>query len=264
MNAAIRMAAVIPARMGSSRFPGKALLSVRGLPMIEHVRRRTVLSGVFSDVVVATCDQEIAQVVTRYGGRVLMTSPDHPGALDRVAEAMRSLECTHVMNVQGDEILVMPDDLRRMVDVVTRQPEILAWNAASTLEAAWELSDPSIVKLFISKTGRVLFCARRWPEETFAEPSRTAIVKSIGMMVFAPSFLNQFVGLPRTPLEQATGMDQLRILEHDLVLHTVVFQHGYPTINEPREVAMVEACLSNDPRQQAVLDDVLAGAGVGG
>ncbi len=101
--ASVRIAAVIPARMRSSRFPGKALLSVRGLPMIEHVRRRTLLSGVFSEVVVATCDREIADVIVGYGGRVIMPAPTHPGALGRVAEAIEQLEATHVVNVQGDE-----------------------------------------------------------------------------------------------------------------------------------------------------------------
>ena len=259
MTSAVRIAAIIPARMGSSRFPGKALLKVRGLPMVEHVRRRTLLSGVFTDVAVATCDREIAEVVLRFGGRVIMTSPNHPGAMDRVAEAMRSVDCTHVMNVQGDEILVLPDDLRRMVAAVTRQPEIPVWNAAAKLESARELSDPSIVKLFISRTGRVMFCARQWTEEAFAQPSRDAIVKSIGIMALTPEFLEQFIRLPRTPLEQAGGMDQLRILEHDMALHTVVWERGYPTINEPREVPFVEESLERDGVQHAILEQVLAG-----
>lgn len=256
--AVARIVAIIPARLGSSRFPGKPLLNISGLPMIEHVRRRTVLSGAFSEVAVATCDREIADVVRRYGGQAVMTSPDHPGAMDRVAEAMRMFECTHVMNVQGDEILVLPKDLRRMVEAVKRQPEIPAWNAASKLEAAWELSDPSIVKLFISQIGRVLFCARRWPEEAFESPARQAIVKSVGIMAFTPSFLEQFVRLPRTPLEQAGGMDQLRMLEHDLALHSVVWDRGYPTINEPREIPLVEASLTEDHAQHTVLEDILS------
>ncbi|MDP3768387.1 MAG: NTP transferase domain-containing protein, partial [Dehalococcoidia bacterium] len=109
--ATTKIAAIIPARMASSRFPGKPLLDVRGLPMVEHVRRRAELCGRFSDVVVATCDWEIAAAVERFGGRCVMTSASHPGATDRVAEAAAALDCTHVVNVQGDELLILPEDL---------------------------------------------------------------------------------------------------------------------------------------------------------
>ena len=116
------VAAIIPARMGSSRFPGKPLIKVRGLPMVEHVRRRAVLSRVFSAVVVATCDREIADAVEGFGGTVIMTSAAHQAATDRVAEAMTHLDCTHVVNVQGDELLVLPIDLARMVGAMTATP----------------------------------------------------------------------------------------------------------------------------------------------
>ena len=118
----VRIAAIIPARMGSSRLPGKPLIDVHGLPMVEHVRRRVLRCRGFSDVVVATCDREIAEVIERYGGRCLMTSPAHPAATDRVAEAMRQLDCTHVVNVQGDEILVLASDLERMVSAMEAEP----------------------------------------------------------------------------------------------------------------------------------------------
>src|SRR3990172_2252604 len=97
--------------MASSRFPGKPLLKIRGLAMVEHVRRRTLLCKELSEVIVATCDSAIASVVKGYGGKALMTSPSHPGALDRVAEAAGYVDCTHVVNVQGDQVLVLPEDI---------------------------------------------------------------------------------------------------------------------------------------------------------
>ena len=100
----IKIAAVIPARMASIRFPGKPLIEIQGLPMIEHVRRRALLCGGFSEVLVATCDTEILEAVETFGGRVIMTSKEHIMASDRVAEAALNLDCTHVINVQGDEI----------------------------------------------------------------------------------------------------------------------------------------------------------------
>jgi 3-deoxy-manno-octulosonate cytidylyltransferase (CMP-KDO synthetase) len=254
----MQLVAVIPARMRSSRFPGKPLLKVRGLPMVEHVRRRVLLSQAVADVVVATCDQEIADVIEGYGGRVVMTSTSHPGATDRVAEAMEDLDCTHVLDVQGDEILIPPDDVAQVAQAIRAHPEVPAWNAVAPLEGEDELVDASIVKLCVSTTGRVLFCARHCDHSVVKELTRKPIRKSIGVFGLARGFLERFVRLPRTPLEIASGIDQLRILEHDLVLQTVCLHRGYPTINEPRDVSLVEYRLEHDPRQREILEQVFA------
>ena len=129
----IRVAAIIPARMNSSRYPGKPLVEIEGLPMIEHVRRRVLLCNKFSDVVVATCDNEIKDVVENFGGRVIMTKNTHIMASDRVAEAVIKLECSHVVNVQGDEILVLPDDLTKMIDAIKINPNIEYLNATAPI-----------------------------------------------------------------------------------------------------------------------------------
>lgn len=248
----LQIAAIIPARMGSTRFPGKPLLNLFGLPMIEHVRRRTALCRRFSDVIVATCDEPIAAVVRQHGGRVVMTSPTHPAASDRVAEAMRTLDCTHVVNVQGDELLVLPSDLERMVNAMEHEPEVPAWNAVGRLERAEELADRSIVKCAISRSGRILWCARDLsllPLGSGYEPIR----RVLGILGYRRDALERYVTLDRTPLEIAESIDQWRIIEHDVPLRSVPFQGSYPGINEPREVDVVRAWLSSDPLQQAVL-----------
>ncbi len=250
-----KIAAVIPARMNSSRFPGKPLFEVRGLPMVEHVRRRAVLCRLFSRVVVATCDEEIARAVSRYGGEAVMTSPAHPAATDRVAEAAQHLDCTHVVNVQGDEILVLPIDLERMVRAIQKNPEGPAWNAVAPLDSETELGDPSIVKCAVSASDRILFCSRRFPYETTAWPhAARSILKVLGILGYRRDFLDRYRALSRTPLEQAESIDQSRILEHDIPLRAVRFSQGYIGINEPREVAVVQDCLDRDPLQQAVLE----------
>ncbi len=253
-----RVAAIIPARMASNRFPGKPLLEVRGLPMIEHVRRRALLCKRFSDVVVATCDAQIAAVVRGYGGVCLMTSPTHPAATDRVAEAATQLDCTHVVNVQGDEILVLPTDLEQMIAAMEAAPDVLAWNAVARIERAEELSDRSIVKCAVSRSGRVLFCSRDFSKVPLAvdggwQPLRIVL----GILGYRRDFLAQYGRLSRTPLEVAEAIDQSRIIEHDVRLQGVEFERGYPGINEPREVALVQQYLDTDPRQQAVLQEVL-------
>lgn len=254
----MRPVAVIPARMASSRLPGKPLLKIRGLPMIEHVRRRVLLCERFSEVVVATCDREIADAVEGYGGKALMTSPTHPGALDRVAEAMEHLDCTHVVNVQGDQILVLPEDLDLMVQAMSADLETEAWNGVGRIEHASALRDPSIVKLFVSRSNRVLFCMRDVTGVSLSEPSFEPVRMSIGVMGYSRGFLERYQRMDRTPLETADSIDHLRILEHDETIRAVDFSKWYPDINEPREVELVERYLSEDPRQRAILEQILS------
>ena len=226
--------------------------------MVEHVRRRALLCKGFHDVVVATCDPEIAEVVRHAGGKVAMTSSTHPAATDRVAEAAESLECTHVVNVQGDEILILPEDLEKMVAAMKKQPSLPVWNAVAVLEKPGELADPSIVKCVVSASERILFCSRNlsWMFDATPagfEPAR----KVLGVLGYRKEFLRRYPKLPRTPMEVRESVDQSRILEHDIPLQGVLFSQGYPGINLPQEVAQVESTLERDPRQQRVLPQVL-------
>ncbi|MCG3204376.1 MAG: 3-deoxy-manno-octulosonate cytidylyltransferase [Elusimicrobia bacterium] len=248
----VKVAAIIPARMASSRFPGKPLLPFQGLPMVEHVRRRVLLSGVFSDVVVAACDQEIKRAIESYGGRVMMTSPDHPGATDRVCEAARQLDATHVVNVQGDEILILPEDLKKMVDAIHENPAGPAWNAVAPIAEASELDDRAVVKCVVTQTNRVMFCSR-----IFSHLKSENVRIILGLLGYEKKFLLSYGKLSRTPLEIQESIDQNRILEHNIPLQGVEFLKGYPGINEPREVAMVEKYMQEDPRQIAVLEKIL-------
>jgi 3-deoxy-manno-octulosonate cytidylyltransferase (CMP-KDO synthetase) len=253
----IRVAAIIPARMASSRFPGKPLIEVRGLPMVEHVRRRALLCKEFSEIVVATCDGEIEAAVERYGGKVLMTSPSHAAATDRVAEAMRHLDCTHVVNVQGDEILILPEDLTRMVRAIVAEPAGSAWNAVAKIEHSDELRDRSIVKCVVSRSSRVLFCSRDFSLLPIVADGFEPVRKILGILAYRRSFLESYGAMERTPLEIAESIDQSRIIEHDVPLHAVEFAKGYPGINEPREVAVVEKYLAEDPLQLDALEAIL-------
>jgi len=260
MDEPLRIVAMLPARLASSRLPGKPLLAVRGLPMIEHVRRRALSCGAFADVIVATCDREIADVVRGYGGTVAMTSPEHPAATDRVAEAARDVPCTHIVNIQGDELLVLPEDLRVFARAIASAPGIPAWNALARIEEAAELSDPVAVKCAVSASGRILFCSRDFSQASPApEGGFEPIRRVLGILGYRRDFLERYGRMERTPLERAERIDQSRIIEHDVTLQGVEFSKGYPGINEPRDVGLVEQILERDPIQQAVLQEVLSG-----
>jgi 3-deoxy-manno-octulosonate cytidylyltransferase (CMP-KDO synthetase) len=244
--------------MASSRLPGKPLLLFHGLPMIEHVRRRVVMSGSFAEVVVATCDDEIARPIEQFGGRVIMTSTRHQSASDRVAEAVDHLDATHVVNVQGDEILVLPEDLARMAQAISASPEVSAWNAVAPIERLEELSDRSIVKCVVSKSNRVLFCSRDFSLLSLKDCNFAPVKNVLGILGYERSFLKRFKEIDRTPLELLESIDQSRIVESDEILQGVNFSRGYPGINESREMAIVERYLEHDPLQRMVLDRILA------
>jgi len=262
MTKRTRVVAIIPARMASSRFPGKPLLQVRGLPMVEHVRRRAILCRRFAEVVVATCDHQIAETINAAGGKCVMTSPAHPAATDRVSEAVQSLDCTHVVNVQGDEILVLASDLERMVQAIEEEPAVPAWNAVTKIETPEELSDRSIVKGVVSASGRILLCSRDFSTlGRLLKAGYGPLRRIAGILAYRREFLEQYVSLPRTPLEVAEGIDQSRILEHDVLLQAVEFSKGYPGVNEPREVELIERYLTEDPVQREILQRILGVSG---
>ena len=251
-----RIVAIIPARMGSTRYPGKPLIEIEGIPMIEHVRRRTLLCEAFSDVIVATCDQEIYDIIEAYGGNVEMTSDRHIMASDRVSEVASKIDCTHVINVQGDEILVMPEDLVKMIESIEHSPETSFWNATAPIEKDEELSDSSIVKCIVSRSEKILYCARQFQHLNLNSPYKP-VRKILGVLGYRKNAILQFNEMPRTPLESTQSIDQSRIIENDLNLMSVPFKYGYPGINDVDEEKKVKIVLKDDPIQKSILEKLL-------
>lgn len=252
----MKIAAIIPARMESSRYPGKALVEFDSIPMVEHVRRRALLCKEFSQVVVATCNEEIYSAIKKFDGDVVMTAPTHAMASDRVAEAAEKLDCTHIINVQGDEILVLPEDLTRMALAIKANPGELFWNALAEIESKEELSDTSIVKCAVSVSGRIMYCSRDFSSLGLKNEFQP-IKKILGILGYSREGLVRFGELKRTPLETTQSIDQSRVLEHDLVLNAVDFSRGYPGINEPREAELVREILKSNDRQRQVLNQII-------
>jgi 3-deoxy-manno-octulosonate cytidylyltransferase (CMP-KDO synthetase) len=252
----IRIAAIIPARMASTRYPGKPLLEIHGLPMIEHVRRRTFLCNGFSDVVVATCDEEILHVIEEYGGTVIKTSSNHIMASDRVAEAAEKLDCTHVVNVQGDEILILPEDLKRMIDSIQSNPDRQYWNAIARIESNEELGDALIVKCVFTQSEKIIYCSRDFSHLQLID-NFEPIRKIIGVLGYSCEGLLNYSQLLPTPIERIQSIDQSRIIEHDIPLMGVPFSAGYPGINNKREEEVVRQILRTDSRQKEVLKQIL-------
>lgn len=257
-SSSVKVAAIIPARMGSIRLPGKPLIEIEGLPMVEHVRRRALLCRGFSEVVVATCDEEISEVIQSFGGEVLMTSNKHQVATERIIEAIEKIDCTHVVNVQGDEILVLPVDLEKMVHAIQEAPENHVWNAVAHIEKKEELKDPAIVKCVLSQKGDLLYCSRDFSYLPLSVQNRFEPVRwIIGLLAYSRQGLKIFQKLVKTPLEEMESIEQMRFLENGIPIFSVSFTKAYPGINELREADYVKKHLREDPLQREVLKRIL-------
>jgi 3-deoxy-manno-octulosonate cytidylyltransferase (CMP-KDO synthetase) len=254
----MKLVAVIPAHLASVRFPRKILFPFHGLPMIEHVRRRALLSGAATDVYVATCDEEIAAAVRGFGGKVIITANTHTNGTSRVAEAVRDLDCTHVLLLQGDEPLLLPRHLDAFGRAIAGGGACDAWNATAPIDHAEELDRHSFVKCTVSRTDRILYCFRRTPGYAAFEQQQRFVRKILGIIAYSKDFLLRLTQLPPAPIEQAEFIEQMRIIENGFELRSVPVTPSLPSVNEPAEADVVLNYIRGNAEQRALLDQVLA------
>ena len=244
--------AVIPARMASSRYPGKPLVAIAGMPMVEHVRRRTLLAGV-DHVVVATCDESIMAAIAREGGRALMTKDTHERCTDRVQEAMESLPGDVVAMVQGDEPLLVPEAVRMVTRPLIDDPSLDVVNLLSPLESDADYRNPNIVKAVCNLRGDVMHLTRAAVPH-FREKVQVPVYRQTGIMGFRASFLHRYSKLSETALERAESVDMLRVLEHGIRILGVVADYVTLGVDRPGDVGLIEAALRDMPGQRELLE----------
>ena len=249
--------AIIPARMDSVRFPGKILKNILGIPMVEHVRRRAKLCNEIDEVYVATCDSEIVEAVTQYGGKIIMTSATHSNGSERVAEAIKNLECTHVIILQGDEPLIYPEHLSKIINVIKKNLSIKAWNATGPIISEMDLNNNAIVKCVISKDNRIYFCSRKSPCISDYSDQIKIIRKILGVIIFRKEFLLKFIDLPKGDLEEIEFIEQSRIIENNYSLYSIPLGESLVSINYEHELELVENILKEDHIQKSILDRIL-------
>ena len=240
---------VIPARMASSRYPGKPLVSILGLSLIEHVRRRALLSTQSHLVVVATCDIAIKEAVEQAGGKAIMTKDTHERCTDRIEEAMEQLPGDIVVMVQGDEPLLMPEAIEAVFAPLLADPTLPIVNLLSPLQSAEDYANPNIVKAVCKLNGDVVFFSRS-SIPFFRQQVVVPVYRQTGIMAFRKHALTEFSNLSPTGLEKAESVDMLRAIEHGMRIAGVVAD--YPTIgvDRPGDVLLVEDAIRQDPVQQ--------------
>ncbi len=253
----MKIVAVIPAHMASVRFPGKILFPFHGLPMIEHVRRRALMSKSVAEVIVATCDNEIASAIRGFGGKVIMTANTHKNGTTRVAEAVKALDCSHVMLLQGDEPLLLPRHIDAFANAIEADPNGDAWNATGPIDHPDELDRHSFVKCSVDSMGRILYCFRRSPCYTNFDIQKKFIMKILGIIAYRKEFLLEITKLPPSPIEQAEFIEQMRIIENGYVIRSVPVNPSLPSVNEPEEANVILNFIQSDYEQRNLLENVL-------
>jgi len=252
-----KIVAVIPARMGASRFPGKPLAQILDLPMIEHVRRRVCLSHAVSDVYVATCDREIFDTVVGHGGKAIMTKDTHERCTDRVEEASHSIDLDIAVIVQGDEPLFEPEIIEDLVAPLVSDDSLVCTNLISVIEEESDVEDEDIVKAVLDEDGFIM-CFSRAPIPYQRERIECPLYRQTGVSAFSKAFLQTYTMLPPTKLEVTESVDFLRIIGHGHAIKSVVCEGVTNGVDRPEDVGKIEAILRSDVAQRDIYGKILA------
>ena len=245
--------AIIPARMASSRFPGKPLAKIHGIPMIGHVYFRTRMCLILKETYVATCDQEIFDYIVSIGGKAVMTADTHERASDRTAEAMLKIESEAghkvdiVVMVQGDEPMVTPEMIEQAVTPMLNDSSIQVLNLMARINTLEEFEDPNEVKVVVDLKNHAVYFSRE------PIPSRKKGVKDVPMLKqvciipFRRDYLLKFNAMPQTPLEIIESVDMMRVIEHGYKVRMVFADIQTASVDTTEDLARAEKLMANDP-----------------
>lgn len=238
---------VIPARLGSRRFPRKVLARDTGKYLIQHVHERVVGCPGIDRVILATDSEEVLAACRSFGAEAVMTSVDHVSGTDRVAEVARGLDCEVVLNVQGDEPLIQHDDLLTLLDLFSPGSQVVLTTLAARRQDREGFLDPNIVKAVVAPSGNALYFSRApvpHPPAAAAAVVATGAIEGkepvewlqhIGIYAYRRSFLLELAQLPPTPLERRERLEQLRVLENGHTIRVGITPHRHVGIDTEAE-----------------------------
>ncbi|MDQ3185117.1 MAG: 3-deoxy-manno-octulosonate cytidylyltransferase [Pseudomonadota bacterium] len=246
--------AVIPARMGSSRFPGKPLSKLLDRTMLEHVYKRVALSNALDATYIATCDEEIRRVAQDFGARVVMTADTHERASDRVAEAAAGIDAGLIVMVQGDEPMTHPEMIDAAVEPFRHDPLLGCVNLVRSIDNKADFYDVNTIKVVMNQRGDALYMSRQ-PIPTAPGPAQstqphfmhTLAYKQVCIIPFRRETLLDFARLPPTPLEQLESVDMLRLLEHGYRVKMVRTKFNTQAVDTQADLERVAGLMASDP-----------------
>lgn len=243
---------VIPARFASTRLPGKPLLPIAGRPMLQHVYERALRSAA-GNVVVATDDARIEAAARDFGADVCMTAAHHTSGTERIAEVatLRGWDRdTVIVNVQGDEPMIVPALIDQVAADLAQNPEAVVATLACPLQAESELTDPNVVKVVTDRQGFALYFSRApvpYPRERGTAAGPVTGLRHVGLYAYRAGFLAEYPGLQVSPLEDIEKLEQLRVLWHGLKIHVgIAARLPGPGVDTAEDLQRVEALLTRE------------------
>ena len=242
---ASKIVVVIPARFGSTRLPGKPLISLAGKSMIERVYERARLAARVNRVIVATDDERIVSAVEAFGGEARMTRSEHRTGTERVAEVAAREEGDVFVNVQGDEPLLDPNAIDVAVNSLLEEPQASISTVATPIKTPGDIMDPNVVKAVLDFDGNAIYFSRApipWVRDT-ASKIQVRHLKHLGLYVFQRDALLEYPTLPQGELERVEQLEQLRWMENGWKIRVAEVEHGAISVDVPEDVARVEKLL---------------------
>jgi 3-deoxy-manno-octulosonate cytidylyltransferase (CMP-KDO synthetase) len=236
---------VIPARFGSTRLPGKPLVSLAGRPMIQRVYERAKLASRADRVIVATDDERIVKAVESFGGAARMTRPDHRTGTERVAEVAAHEKGDVFVNVQGDEPLLDPVAVDAAINALLEEPAAAIATVATPIKTPADIMDPNVVKTVLDFDNNGIYFSRApipWVRDT-ASKIQVRHLKHLGLYVFQRDALLEYPTLPQGELERIEQLEQLRWLENGWKIRVAEVEHDAVSVDVPEDVARVEKLL---------------------
>ncbi len=244
---------VIPARYQSTRLPGKPLADICGKPMIQWVYEQAIQAGA-EKVIIATDDERVAKVVNDFGGDVCMTLPTHQSGTERLAEVVQKMAIPDdhiVVNVQGDEPLIPPSNIKQVADNLAKSQAPMA-TLAVEIEHQDEVFNPNAVKVVCDKDGYALYFSRAsipWDRDNFQKSPQQVVnplLRHVGIYAYRAGFINQYVNWPASTLEQIESLEQLRVLWYGERIHVDVAREAPPAgVDTPEDLAAVIAIVES-------------------
>jgi len=244
--------AVLPARMGSSRFPGKPMAKIHGIPMIGHCYYRTSMCKDLLDTYVATCDQEIFDYITSIGGKAVMTSDVHERATDRTAEAMLKIEqelgqkVDVVVMVQGDEPMVTPEMISESLQPFSNDESVNVVNLMAHMDTVAEFEDPNEVKVVINNNNDAIYFSREPIPSRKKGTADVPMLKQVCIIPFKREYLLKFNEMAETELERIESVDMMRIIENGDKVHMVMTEAKSLSVDTEEDRRNAESKMADD------------------
>lgn len=235
----MKVLCVIPARYASTRLPGKPLSMIAGKPMIQHVYERACQAQMPDEVIVATDNELVEKAVTAFGGKAVMTSPDHPSGTDRLAEvALMYPDVDVIVNVQGDEPMIPPEVIDNLAKAFEADAELNMATMKVVMDEA-DYDNPAAVKVVTDLNGYALYFSRSLMPYPRNKPDGYKVYKHVGIYAYRRNFLLKYAALQPTPLEKAESLEQLRALENGYKIKVLESAFKGIGVDTPEDLAAV-------------------------